>query len=68
MDDFAAVLAKLAPMPWRTDLEVEPGVIFDAQGRMIVVVDKDNAAPDIEAHAVARCIVHAMRVAERSLR
>jgi anti-sigma regulatory factor (Ser/Thr protein kinase) len=53
-------LHELAPLPWRTDLRIEPGIVFDAAGKPLLAIDPWNDLPDRTAHAIAEAIVNAV--------
>jgi hypothetical protein len=58
-------LRALYPLPWRTDLAVEPGVIFAADGTMVLSVDTWSDRPDFDVHVVAKIIVQAVNLVGR---
>ncbi len=58
-------LQMLAPLPWRTDLSIEPGVVFDAAGAAVIVVDQHNERPDRDVHVIADAVVAAMNATVR---
>lgn len=48
----------LAPRPWRTDLNIEAGVVYDATGAVVLVVDPfSDRTTDAEVHAIAAFVV-----------
>lgn len=53
-------LRGLFPLPWRTALDAEAGVVFDASGAQVLSVDQWGDLPDVDVHAVATVVVAAV--------
>ena len=56
------LLDRLSPMPLRTDLDVEAGVIFGVDGDPLIVVDsfQDRELTDEEVHIIASVVAVAV--------